>query len=94
MNKKIKIFAVIGATLGMSAVLMSNAQSVSAVPNEGCYVDFYNNYAREEFTLSNGFQGRGNSLLYKTITVEKGSLVTKPALEFITLSSWIVWFCN
>ena len=78
MNKKIKIFAVIGATLGMSAVLMSNAQSVSAASNEGCYVDFYNNYAREEFTLSNGFQGRGNSLLYKTITVEKGSLVTKP----------------
>ena len=78
MNKKLKIFAVISATLGMSAVLMSNAHSVSAAPNEGCYVDFYNNYAREEFTLSNGFQGRGNSLLYKTITVEKGSLVTKP----------------
>ena len=79
MNKKLKIFAVIGATLGMSAVLVSNAHTANyAWYGDERVVDFFDNYLREEFTLSNGFQGRGNNLLYTSIKVQRNSLITKP----------------
>ena len=79
MNKKLKIFAIIGATLGMSAVLVSNAHTANyAWYGDERVVDFFNNYLREEFTLSNGFQGRGNNLLYTSIKVQRNSLITKP----------------
>ena len=79
MNKKIKIFAIIGATLGMSAVLVSNAHTANyAWYGDERVVDFFDNYLREEFTLSNGFQGRGNNLLYTSIKVQRNSLITKP----------------
>ena len=41
--------------------------------------DFYNNYLREEFTLSNGTKGKGNNLLYKSEEALAGSLLEKPA---------------
>ena len=41
-------------------------------------VDFFNNYLREEFELSNGTKGRGNNLLYKSVEALEGSLLTKP----------------
>ena len=79
MNKKLKIFAIIGATLGMSAVLVSNAHTANyAWYGDERVVDFFDNYLREEFTLSNGFQGRGNNLLYTSIKVQRNSLITKP----------------
>ena len=79
MNKKLKIFAIIGATLGMSVVLVSNAHTANyAWYGDERVVDFFDNYLREEFTLSNGFQGRGNNLLYTSIKVQRNSLITKP----------------
>lgn len=42
------------------------------------YVDFFTNYQRETFTLSNGTTGIGNSLIYKTEIVSKGDRVSKP----------------
>ena len=41
-------------------------------------VDFFNNYLREEFELSNGTKGRGNNLLYNSVEALEGSLLTKP----------------
>ena len=41
-------------------------------------VDFYNNYLREEFTLSNGTKGRGNNLLYKSVEAFQEGLLEKP----------------
>ena len=41
-------------------------------------VDFYNNYLREEFTLSNGTKGRGNNLLYKSVEAKGENLLEKP----------------
>ena len=79
MNKKLKLFAVIGAALGMTAVLVSNAHTANyAWYGDERTVDFFNNYLREEFTLSNGFQGKGNNLLYTSVRVQHNSLVTKP----------------
>ena len=41
-------------------------------------VDFFNNYLREEFTLSNGTKGKGNNLLYKSVEAQQGLLLEKP----------------
>ena len=41
-------------------------------------VDFYNNYLREEFTLSNGTKGRGNNLLYKSVEATNLQPLEKP----------------
>ena len=43
-----------------------------------CQVDFFNNYLREEFELSNGTKGRGNNLLYKSVEAKQESLLEKP----------------
>ena len=43
-----------------------------------CRVDFFTNYVRQDFTLSSGFGGIGNSLLYQSVTVNKDSTVAKP----------------
>ena len=41
-------------------------------------VDFFNNYLREEFELSNGTKGRGNNLLYKSVEAFENGLLEKP----------------
>ena len=43
-----------------------------------CQVDFFNNYLREEFELSNGTKGKGNNLLYKSVEAREYTLLAKP----------------
>ena len=79
MNKKI-LLPVIGLSL-ITAVAVGTVSHIALAysPVTPTYtVDFFNNYLREDFTLSNGFQGKGNNLLYKRLTVEIGSLITQP----------------
>ncbi|MBR0295528.1 MAG: InlB B-repeat-containing protein [Bacilli bacterium] len=80
MNKKIKLFVTAGLILSSVSLLSvkSNKTGIKAVEGELYYVDFFNNYLREEFTLSSGFTGRGNNVIYKTVQVTKDSLVDKP----------------
>ena len=42
------------------------------------HVDFFNNFMREEFTLSNGRTGKGNNLIYKTILAMPENKIEKP----------------
>ena len=81
MNKKAKIFTIIGAALTCAAVAVGTSVHFAMVyaDTNTCLVDFFNNYAREEFELSNGFAGKGDNLIYKTIQVNKNSLIEKPA---------------
>ena len=58
MNKKIKLFFVLGLSLSAMGVLSTNIKAVSAENEKTYYVDFFNNYLREEFTLSNGTTGK------------------------------------
>ena len=78
MSKKL-LLPVIGLAL-CSIVTVNAFRSVSATSpvQPTCKVDFFNNYLREEFTLSNGTKGKGNNLLYKSVEVYKESLLTKP----------------
>ena len=78
MSKKL-LLPVIGLAL-CSAVAIGAAHAVYATePQAKTYqVDFFNNYQREEFTLSNGTKGKGNNLLYKSVEALGGSLLTKP----------------
>lgn len=43
-----------------------------------CYVDFFNNYLRQDFYISTDYGARGNNVIYKTVEVEKDSLVAQP----------------
>ena len=79
MNKKFKLFTIIGVALS-SLLIACNAKSVAAYsPVQPMHrVDFFDNYQREEFVLSNGTKGKGNNLLYRTVEVEDGAFLTKP----------------
>ena len=79
MSKKLFI-PVIGLAL-CSVVAIGAAHAVFASePQARTYqVDFFNNYLREEFELSNGTKGKGNNLLYKSEEALAGSLLEKPA---------------
>ena len=79
MSKKLKLFTVIGVALS-SLLIACNAKSVAAyspVPTMH-RVDFFNNYLREDFVLSNGTKGKGNNLLYRTVEAVDNTLLDKP----------------
>ena len=80
MYKKVKLIALLGlafSTLGVSSIQIAKAEN--EVPGgQTYYVDFFNNYLREDFTLSNGFKGKGNNLIYKTIEVRGANPISKP----------------
>ena len=82
MHKNIKIFATLGVVIasGLAIAYSSQAHALMATPPEGifCDVDFFNNYLREEFELSNGTKARGNNIIYQSVEVLKGNKVDKP----------------
>ena len=81
MNKKLRRACTFGLALSCMTfftscgVLEANATTPEV---QTYYVDFFNNYLREEFTLSSGFVGKGNNIIYKTVEVAEGALVPKP----------------
>ena len=69
--------------LGIAALSFVCISATSFIANNdesfnGHTVNFFNNYLREELTLSNGTKAKGNNLLYKSVSVEHDALVTKP----------------
>ena len=77
MSKKLKLFTVIGVALS-SLLMACNAKNVTADSASTHHVDFFNNYLREDFVLSNGTKGKGNNLLHRSVEVEDNTLLTKP----------------
>ena len=76
--KNIKLLGLVA--LSLSCISATVAPIKNTEPSfDGYTVYFFNNYLREEFTLSNGTKGKGDNLLYQTVTVEKDALVAKPA---------------
>ena len=85
MNNKIKLFGVLALTFATVAVGVGTSNALKAkadspvVPGSIPHtVDFYNNYLREEFTLSSGTKGKGNNLLYKSVTITGEHPIDKP----------------
>lgn len=78
MSKKY-LLPVIGLAL-CSVMAVGAVKAVYATQPEALtyQVDYFNNYLREEFTLSNGTKGKGNNLLYKSVEAKGGSLLEKP----------------
>ena len=78
MSKKF-LLPVIGLAL-CSVMAVGAVKAVYATQPEALtyQVDYFNNYLREEFTLSNGTKGKGNNLLYKSVEAKGGSLLEKP----------------
>ena len=79
MNKKL-LLPVLGLTLTSVVAVGVVSHGVYATqPQVHTYiVDFFNNYQREEFTLSNGQKGKGNNLLYKSVEAKEYCLLEKP----------------
>ena len=79
MSKKLKLFTIIGVALS-SLLIGCTAKNVVADESAPLMhrVDFFNNYLREDFVLSNGTKGKGNNLLYRTVEVENGTFLSKP----------------
>ena len=94
MNKKIKITLISSITLlSLAIVPAMHVQAKLAQAEDKTYrVEFYENYLRESFTLSTGFKGIGNNLLYKTVEVNEGSLVSKPTDPTRQYYSFKGWF--
>lgn len=94
MNKKAKVFTIIGAALSCTAIAIGTSVHFAMVyaDTNTCFVDFFNNYAREEFELSNGFNGKGDNLIYKTVQVNKNSLVEKPTDPTRKYFDFLGWY--
>ena len=80
MNKSVKLITALGMVVSCASLLAVNAHQseLKAEEIQTCFVDFFNNYLREEFTLSNGFNGKGNNIIYKTVAVPKDTYVSNP----------------
>ena len=69
------------ATLALSSIVITGNTTNMAnawTSSDPLMVDFFNNYLREDFTLSTGFKGRGNNIIYKTVYAVRGTTVEKP----------------
>ena len=75
------LLPVIGLALtGVAALGVAMHANYATQPQARTFqVDFFNNYLREEFELSNGTKGRGNNLLYKSVEAFENGLLEKPA---------------
>ena len=80
MNKAVKLFTTLGLAVSCVAIIGTNTKGASAEGNT-YIVDFFNNYLRQDFELSNGFKARGNNVLYKSVTVAPNSVVSKPEVD-------------
>jgi len=80
MNKKTHLLISLGLALSCASALLINTHilNTKAIESGNYYVDFFNNYLRQDFTLSNGTTGKGNNIIYKTVQVNANSLVNKP----------------
>ena len=83
MNKKLQLLSVVGLSISCLAVVATRVglKYSKAEEPKTYYVDFFNNYLRQEFTLSNGFKGKGNNIIYKTVQVNENSLVARPETD-------------
>lgn len=81
MNKKLLIgifgLVICGAMAAPAAYNAVYATEPQLSPDI-LHVDFFNNFMREEFTLSNGRTGKGNNLIYKTILAMPENKIEKP----------------
>ncbi|MBO7573364.1 MAG: InlB B-repeat-containing protein [Bacilli bacterium] len=79
MNKKL-LLPVLGLTLtGVVTVGVVSHGVYATEPQVRTYiVDYFKNFQREEFTLSNGQKGKGNNLLYLSVEAKEYCLLEKP----------------
>ena len=74
--------------LGLAALSLSCISATIAPAEEPIepgsvthYVDFFNNFNRQEFELSNGTTGKGNNMIFKTIEISGEHQIAKPEEE-------------
>ena len=82
MNKKniksILIFGLSISTLAVIPFVNNKFASTKAEAIHTCYVDFFNNYLRQDFVLSSGYGARGNNIVFKSVGVPQNTKVEQP----------------
>ena len=92
MNKTLRIISISGLTLACVGALVAGNISFASADAASFRVEFYENYNREDFELSSGYTGKGNNLLYTTVEVTEGSLVTKPTDPTRKKYDFVGWY--
>ena len=95
MNKKLRLAFTLGLALSCTTFFVSNVAGQSVASGESIQrylVDFFENYLREDFTLSSGYVGKGNNLLYKTVEVQEDQLVAKPEDPVRASYDFVGWY--
>ena len=95
MNKKLRLAFTLGLALSCMTFFVSNVAGQSVASGESIQrylVDFFENYLREDFTLSSGYIGKGNNLLYKTVEVQEDQLVAKPEDPVRASYDFVGWY--
>lgn len=95
MNKHVKLLTTIGLALSLGVLASCDVASEAKATTIRSYiVDFFNNYLREDFTLSSGLEARGNNIIYKTDYVGAENLVEKPVDPTRKNYDFEGWFRN
>ena len=89
MNKNIKLGL---SLITLFVIPLAACNSSKTVESNTFHVDFYNNYLREDFTLSDDFSGKGNNLIYKSVEVEKNTLLAKPEDPTRSNYDFVGWY--
>lgn len=97
MKNRIKLCIGLSVLFAMSATATickgMNNKTVNA-DDDYCYVDFFNNYKREDFTLSSNFSGKGNNLLYLSVKATRGALLEKPTDPERKNYAFVGWYLD
>ena len=67
MNKKLQLLFTLGLTLSCVAFAATGIERKSNADTLEFKVEFFTNYNKQDFTLSNGVKAKGNNIIYKTI---------------------------
>lgn len=78
MNKKLHIVLTSALAVSCIAAVVVTGVHFANADNQTYRVDFFENYKREEFELSNGMHGIANNVLYLSVDVNANSTVAKP----------------
>ena len=80
MNKSFKLLTTLGLVVSCASLISitSFQKETKADEVKTYYVDFFVNYLRAEFTLSNGMTGKGNNIIFRSTQVQENSRIVNP----------------
>ena len=79
--KKLRLLGLVAISLSCISATSMPEQEPPTPGSVIHYVDFFNNFNRQEFELSNGMTGKGNNMIFKTVEITGEHTIQKPEEE-------------